>query len=490
MFLKRSPVIHNFQGKSETIKSLFSEYINKNRWILVCGLAFYLLTAWFNVGIIASDDYEFGIARIVPAQNWTALEIINISGIRSPIPNLVLYAFTKLAYCLGIVDPVTQLRVALLFVGFFSYSVYSILCFLFFRQDKGKSTVAIFLLSFYFLAPMIFTRPLIENLSAPFLLVSCWAACEYFKTIKIGDLLLSLIALSFACMFRFQVSVCALVLVVIVVLKRKWKHLLILGLAGVFSIFLTGVLDWIYKGGLHASFLAYTKYQAGNIQRFGAQPVYVFVALFLGLSMPPLLFQRYHDFSWRRSFGHLIPALMFLSVFVISHSVVVHKEERFMVPVLSLFFVILTPLAVHQAQVPWRKWGFIAVNSILLLGASFSVPQRNSILVVDYLSKNSKIERVFDVNDALVMFPEAFGIRKVKRDKIRSADLNKIQLTCSDVVAIRKDELEKSTEVFTALGKSTEFKPGFLEAMLVKLNPRQNARRASILLFNVKGCGV
>ncbi|HAL95187.1 MAG TPA: hypothetical protein DCP55_04375 [Chitinophagaceae bacterium] len=482
-------MIHNFQGKSETIKSLFSEYINKNRWILVCGLAFYLLTAWFNVGIIASDDYEFGIARIVPAQNWTALEIINISGIRSPIPNLVLYAFTKLAYCLGIVDPVTQLRVALLFVGFFSYSVYSILCFLFFRQDKGKSTVAIFLLSFYFLAPMIFTRPLIENLSAPFLLVSCWAACEYFKTIKIGDLLLSLIALSFACMFRFQVSVCALVLVVIVVLKRKWKHLLILGLAGVFSIFLTGVLDWIYKGGLHASFLAYTKYQAGNIQRFGAQPVYVFVALFLGLSMPPLLFQRYHDFSWRRSFGHLIPALMFLSVFVISHSVVVHKEERFMVPVLPIFFILVTPLALYT----WRNSRlrrniFLVLNFLLLPLASFNAPQTNLIESARFVAANPQFQVVTGVGGTLFNFPEAFIPRKVEIVQVSEESFkNRNDVACGEIVLVRKD-IRETIERFNQLNFLGSAEPGLLEQLVIYLNPKQNKRRSRIEFYSNPSC--
>lgn len=471
------------------MENQFYEWCSRHRWLLIFGLLTYLCTAWFNIGIIASDDYEFGIARIVPAQNWTALSIIHASGIRSPIPNLVLFAFTKTAFFLGFKDPVTQLRFALLFVGLFSYLVYSTFSFAYFREDENKSSVALFLLSFYFLAPMIFTRPLIENLSAPFLFISCWAACEYFKKPQLKHLFISVATLTLACTFRFQAISCATALVLVVVIKRSWRDILPLILAGLLGLFLSGTLDWIYKGGFHASFLAYSRYQAENIHRFGAQPAYVFVALFLGLSMPPLLFQRYHNFSWRTHYSNLVPALLFWFIFTLAHSVVVHKEERFMVPMLPIFFILLTPLATYTWKHSKRRTTiFYALNFSLLPLASLNASQTNLINAARFVAHHPEFKSVVGVDGTLFNFPNAFIPRPLTIKDISSADLTKgTAFQCGEILLIRKDIRESiaKLEYMQFLGSS---EPGFLEWVVIKLNPSKNKRRGPIEFYAHNNC--
>ena len=41
------------------------------RWLAVAGLGVYLITAIFNVGIVAIDDYFQVMARVVPAGAYT-----------------------------------------------------------------------------------------------------------------------------------------------------------------------------------------------------------------------------------------------------------------------------------------------------------------------------------------------------------------------------------------------------------------------------------
>ncbi len=453
------------------------------------GLLFVIITGLINIGIIAMDDYFDVVAKIIPAQEVSFSGILDARGLHSPLPALILAVFSKLALKFGLLEPIAQLRFVLVVIGFVSFLIHSLLGLTVFKKSIRESDVFLFFVGFHFLAPLFFTRAMVETLSAPCVSLSVLFVWKSIQNKTRTSLFLSAVFALCAFQLRYQTFAIVPGILLTLILHKKFKetyfYLLSLGL----GLVLSGLFEKLLTGEFFGIARPYFEYNLQHSSGHGVTPFYTFILLFLGMALFPFFISGFKNFNWSR-YRELRPVLLPFGSFVLFHSLIPHKEERFMVPVLSLFFVILTPLAVHQAQVPWRKWGFIAVNSILLLGASFSVPQRNSILVVDYLSKNSKIERVFDVNDALVMFPEAFGIRKVKRDKIRSADLNKIQLTCSDVVAIRKDELEKSTEVFTALGKSTEFKPGFLEAMLVKLNPRQNARRASILLFNVKGCGV
>lgn len=469
--------------------SVFLSWCLRNRWILFAGLALYLSTAWFNVGIIATDDYEFGIARIVPAQNWTALSIIKASGIRSPIPNLALFAFTKTALSLGITEPVTQLKFALIFVALFSYITYTFLAFLFFPKEGTKSRTALFLLSFYFICPMAFTRPLIENLAAPFLFISCWAACEYFDSSKGKYLLLSVAALTLSSMFRFQVGVCSLALVLLVLIRRQWKHLFLLGASGLVGIVLSGALDWFYKGGLHASLVAYSDYQASNIQRFGTQPFYVFIALFIGLSMPPLLFQKYKNFSWRENFNYLVPALLFFVIFLISHSVVVHKEERFMVPLLPIFFVLITPLALYTWKTSrWRRVSFLSLNFLLLPLASYNAPQTNLIESALFVSTHPRYEHVISVEGTLFNFPRAFIPRQIEVQDFSAQEYsNKTAFNCNEVIMVRKD-IRESIKGFDQLEFLGASDPGILERVVIALNPKQNKRRGPIEHYSKPNC--
>lgn len=471
-------------------KDSFLGWISRYRWLFLGGLFLYLATALSNVGIIASDDYEFGIARIVPAQNWNFSSIIEASGIRSPIPNLFLFTFTNLAYQLGVLDPVVQLKFALFFIALMTFSLNSYFCYRFFKISEEKSKILLFLFGFYFICPMIFTRPLIENLSAPFLLGSAFFACAYAENLKAKDLVLSVLFLTLSAVFRFQVGVCGLGLLFVVLSKRKLSHLPVLALAGIAGYVLSGLVDWIYKGGLHASLFAYTQYQKDNIHRFGAQPVYVFLALFIGLSFPPALFQKYKNFNWKKEYEFLKPALLYFVIFIAAHSIVVHKEERFMVPVLPIFFALVTPLALYTLKhSKWRVRYFLALNLVLLPFASFNTPQNNLISAARFVHQNPKITRVSDLGDCLFNFPVAFISHPVLKDVISSDEVQKgTPLTCDRVFIVRQDIREGIlgvTENYVHLGT---FKPGLPEQWVIALNPKQNRRRGPLEIYGSKDC--
>jgi len=161
------------------------------------GLPVILATALGNIGIIALDDYTSLISTVIPVQNHTVSEILQNTGIRSPVPNLVLLAMGHVALGLGIDEPTSQLRFILFFVGLFSYLVHALLGALLFRQGNSrgdiKPTIATFFMAFYFAAPLFFTRPMIESLSAPYLFLSLYFACKYWRDPKLFSICLDLL---------------------------------------------------------------------------------------------------------------------------------------------------------------------------------------------------------------------------------------------------------------------------------------------------------
>jgi hypothetical protein len=451
------------------------------------GLIWYVATAFSNLGIIATDDYEFGIARIIPAQNWNFSSIIAASGIRSPFPNLFLFIFTKFALLLGITDPAIQLHVALAFAGVINYAIFTYVGFLW------MGPLFIFLIAFYFICPMIYTRPLIESLSAPYVFVSAYFAYRYERLSSYRDLIFSIFALMLAAMFRYQTGVCALALLLLVLYKKDVRGLTTLAITGIVAYFISGSLDLLFKGSLHASLFSYTRYQAAEISNFGKQPFYVFFGLFLLLSFPPVLFHRYPGFSWKKTYRPLLAPLLYFLTFLISHSLITHKEERFMVPILPVFFVLAIPLIRYtflDFPSQWRLKYFIGINFLLLPFASFNVPQNNLIGTARFIHRNENIRQVKEVEGALFNFPMAFIGHPVTKDGLpREGLMAKTPVACDTVFAIREDIREAIPGLDQRYKQVGKFEPGVLERIVIRLNPRQNSRRRAIEVYQDLSCG-
>lgn len=466
------------------------------RGLAIAGLLIYLATGLWNVGIIATDDYEFGVARVVPAQNWSASKIIAASDIRSPLPNLYLFFFTRTALSLGITSPVSQLRFALFFIALIGFSLHAYFGLKLVRLAGGDkeihSRTFLFLLGFLFYLPIAHSRPLVENLASPFVTASVYFTCAYARTFALPQLLAALTFLSLACTMRYQVAVIGVVPIWLALKSRRVWHLASFGALAVALFFLTGLIDYLYKGGWHASLIAYYRYQASEIGKYSQQPVTVFPGLFLALSFPPVLFARFRGFRWRETYAPLFPALLAWAFFVFTHSLVGHKEERFMIPLFVLFVILLVPLAAEVATNPryrWRRAYFMVMNAGLLMLASTNIPQNNLIGSAVYVGKHPEIREVWGVEQTLFNFPTAFIGRPVEVKLVTPGDLiRKPPSSCSEVVLARVDYAEAFPQAVAGLEKKAEFAPGGLERLAIRLNRKQNFRRGPIVIYSRPGC--
>jgi len=169
-----------------------------------------------------------------------------------------------------------------------------------------------------------------------------------------------------------------------------------------------------------------------------------------------------------------------------------HKEERFMIPILGTFLILLVPLAAYllaQEKGRWRIKYFYALNLFLLFFASTNIPQRNVIGVVQYLGDRPHIKAIYSIENSLILFPSAYMKHSIEVKGASAANLpTAAELGCNDVMAIRphvRSSVSNFLKDYVLLG---EFHPGLLEGWIVKANPKRNARRGPIELYGAKGC--
>jgi len=466
-------------------------WTNRDRIIWILGLLLTLSVGYFNQGIIALDDYSEGFARFIPAQNLTFQGNTDTSGIRLPFQSLFLLALSKWGLTLGLSQPLSQLRFVLMILGALVFCAHTFCAPRFFKTDREK-TIALVFTSFYFILPLLYSRPLIENMSGAFVTLGAFFAYRFFEEGKHRWVALSVLAIALASLFRFQSGICVLALPLLFFWRRTHRAWLVFLGSGILCFVLTGLMDFALTGGFHRSLLSYVDYNIHYASGYGTTPFFTFILLFLGLSLPPAFIGRYKGFQWKKNYRSLIPVLVFFLVFVVAHSLIPHKEERFMVPVLVLFLILLTPLAqfwIFEKRSFWRVAYFCVINFTLLPLASFSVPQNNVISLVRFFNDHEEIETVYSYEDSVVLEPKAFSLRPFAAVPF-SQELSRYSADtgCRSVLAVRSDKYKANPEFEKGFPIRGLFKPGPLEALLVRLNPRQNARRGSIFLIAPKGC--
>jgi hypothetical protein len=360
------------------------------------------------------------------------------------------------------------------------------------ERRRDRHVFALFL-GFYFFTPFIFTRPMIESLAAPWVLLCAAAAVAYFRDGSGRWLVLAVAGASVAAMMRPQAGVVLVALPIVIAMRRRWRDFAILGVAATGCFIATGLIDQAIVGGFHQSLREYFRFNLANSSSFGVAPWYRYLPLLLGLTLPPVFLSRYRGLDVRASYGPLAPIWLMLGIFLVAHSAVPHKEERFLIPALPLVLALLTPLAVHLLHAPGQRWRvglFAVLNGAGLVLLTTSPLQRNVLQFAQWLDDNPRITSVvlaqFDV-----LLPTAYIAHPIVR-KRGAAPLDSALAApenCAGIIASLA-----ATEPAVRLAESgryravARFNPGLLEALVVWVNPRHNKRRGPIIAYSPINC--
>jgi phosphatidylinositol glycan class B len=328
------------------------------------GLAVFIITAFFSTGHIQSDEYfqilefaQFKLGQIEASElPWEFNE-----KMRPSLQPWLAYLFIKCCHFFGLNNPFYINTLLRLISAFLLWSVITRLNeFIINRYFKDTKWQNIFYASSLLLwfVPFISVRFSSENYAALFLLLAILLltkAKNYINLILVG------IFLGISFLFRYQMGIAILAIYVFLLFIDKinfWK-LFISGIIFIACIGFGVYIDSLFYNKLTFAPYNYLKLNLidGKASNFGTSPFFAYLYLFLAFATPPLSFILLASFT-KGIITLKKHVFVWVSVlFIIIHSLIGHKEMRFLFPILYLFIFITTyGLMTYFKDRAIKKW--------------------------------------------------------------------------------------------------------------------------------------
>jgi hypothetical protein len=381
------------------------------RLLVIVGLGLRLVAAIFARGYMATDDHNQVIEM---AAQWLRGGSDYLAGDRQFYRSL-LYPYVnylQIAGChaIGITHPDRVMFVNRLLHAVFS--LWTVVLAYRLGNRLGDARVAFtsgLIVAASAVMPYVAVRNLIEAVAIPFLLLGVYeAVCAMQdRGAQTRRWFFAGIAFGIAFLIRWQVASAVAGVGVYLLVKREWRGLSLLSLAFMLPVACEGLWDWQAHGVFLGSFWRYIEYNTRHAYDYVVGPWYRYLVLILGIFIPPFsLFLVYASGRYIRRLGILAWAVL---PFLIVHSIVPGKQERFLLPIfpeLALLFVLAvwhwqrehSEVSARRIRYGWR-W-FWTVNVILLFGALTHYGQRGKIEpLIGLYEQGNALAVLFDMTE-------------------------------------------------------------------------------------------
>ncbi len=314
-----------------------------------------LIAAFFSQGYFAHDDHFLVIEAAASwvdgfdYNNWLPWN----QG-ASPAPSGHSFFFVGLHYVLlsilkavGISDPKLIMVVVRILLAVWSLVVvrtgYRIALRL--SDTRIAWRTGLFLALFYFM-PFLAVRDLVETACIPFLMLGAYRLVRNTEGPTTRDALIAGMWIGLAVNVRFQTLFFAAGPGIAFLLQQRWRQAMIYGLGVAVPIaILQSSIDMALWGAPFTELGEYVRYNLENTTTYFDQPWYNYLLLLAGIFIPFLGLAVLFGF-FRRTSPLLIwlPVLLFLAI----HSYFPNKQERFLLPIVPLFFIV--------GYTSWEQW--------------------------------------------------------------------------------------------------------------------------------------
>ncbi len=486
--------------------------------ILIIAILLRVLAVIYAQGYMAHDDH-FETMRI--AWKWQHEGIFlddgslrwegkpDIGVLRSVVYNLFLLAEMKVTSALG----VEHLDIHM----YFDRAIHALLSllpilfgFYYIKRETDNNTALIggFLLAAYGMMPFFAVKNLVEMVSADFLLPSL---CLAHFSMKNKSNMLAIFAAIFggiAFMIRFHVGLALIAVpIAMVIQNRRWKQAVVFSIGILVMVIIQGLID-IWS---HGQFLkSLSNYVIGNL---GAPPTipgpwYKYILLLVGILIPPFSFVFIASIFGRDVIRKHLTLLSAFLIFIIGHSIIVNKQERFILPVFPVLLVLGSIGLYYLYQnggwyFRWRSlraalWAwFVFFNTALLILFTFNYAHRGAIEPMVYLSRQEKVDGViFDTSARKKWLPYSYwNYRKPESLKLTPQYSLQEAIDSGEVDPDRPPQYivvfsdgqpdsyrEKYEEYLGDYEIVFHGRPSLMDFILNKLNPRYNQLNESWVL--------
>ena len=364
-----------------------------------------LVAAIFSQGYFAHDDH---FLIVEAAASWVAGFDYNYwlpwNQGADPTPSGHSFFYVGLHYLLfsalkvlGITDPKSTMLIVRLLHALWSLIVVRVGYRIALRLSNEVIAwrTGLFLALFCFM-PFLAVRNLVEVACIPFLMLGAWQFIRRAHGPTWTDALIAGLWIGMAMNVRFQTIFFAVGPGLALLLQRRWLHSTTYGLGILLPLAaIQGGIDSFLWGRPFAELTQYVQYNLANTTTYGVLPWYNYLLLLAGIFMPPLSLAVLFGFFRRTSPLLLwLPVLLFLAI----HSYFPNKQERFMFPILPLFFIL--------GFMAWEQWRKASAwwqkRSGLWNGVLIFVWALN-LLLLPFLcttySKRSRVEALYSLRD-------------------------------------------------------------------------------------------
>ncbi|MDK9701154.1 MAG: glycosyltransferase family 39 protein, partial [bacterium] len=311
-------------------------------WILGSGIIARLLAVFFSGGYIASDDHFLVVHY---AWRWLRDDTIwmfdpNRGGHSLLYPGVHMLLF-KVLHAIGVVNTEVQMT-----INRFLHAIWSIpIIWLGYRFVERATTERRFaeltgwLLALLWIVPAFSVYQLGEMVSAVPLFIAILKAERNRETDSTKEWLIAGLWLGFAVSLRYQIGFAAVGMFIALLIRGRWRGALLLTVGALLGTIPLGILDWVMLGTPYANPIQYFTYNSsGEMYKYVNRPWYNYILLILGVFIPPFSFLL---------FGGMFKAYKKLPVlfggtlaFLIVHSIIPNKQERFIATILPTLVVV------------------------------------------------------------------------------------------------------------------------------------------------------
>jgi len=482
-------------------------------FILATFLGFTLrsLSSYFSYGAQSLDDYTHGI---IPAIEWIQGKHIQVPDWRSPLLVWFLGLFLKIGNTLGVESIFNQIRWILFSLGTFSTLVILTYGHYVNKYLLNEKNTSFFIFSSYLLSlhPLLVfsqTRAFGESIAITFLFISFCLFYSYKKEqiqnnhIQQHFVFFSAwLILGLACLFRFQVGVIAVVTFAYFayksISKRQWSILANMLIACFLILLSCALIDFLFDRKFFSTLQAYLAINHDVGSKHTNQPWWNTWFTFLGMFFVPFTLPFFNKLK-KLSKSELM--MLFLSlVFVLIHSLVPHKEERFLYPILPFIVLIFSRLWFESLNTTYEKFifrpliVFISFTSITFV--VFSNSQSGELETYYNIEKAKAPIYIWEQNSLISegYFRPKFLELLNQKNKIfyneqnrtpTAEDLNQIKLNWNFLLftANSEDAVSKNIEFARQIDFNCdppENMQSFGDKIIYMLNPKVNQRRKAV----------
>lgn len=466
-------------------------------------LAGLIYTAVFilNDGFMALDEYWIGVTRYIPAQSSSINHLVTIDDVKSPLQMLPMHSVAQLALKLGIQAPYWQYRFVILILGLLN------ICLIFYaffklsqllKLNELQNRILQYSFLFYFAAPFALTRPMYEAIAAPWLTLAAVLAMRYDQDEKLSDLLYGVFFVSVAFVLRQQLGFCALVFIILTLMKKRYQHSLAAAGLGLFLLLISGIPDYYLRGQFHFSLLNLTVYNFQHGSEYGQRTILFYPFFIILMTFAPVFIVKYPRFWLKTTLRKQFSLWIVVILFVFLHSLFPQKWERFLISLIPILVMLIYPyLSFMLSDFKKYKVRLVSVfilNGVVFFIASFFPPQKNLIEMSLYLDQHPEIQKVVRFNNTpewiteAFIYPKKFEFIEIAENKNPTEIQQQLSLInfsdCSTYLVVADHDLEKYKIILDQMKFKAEFNVNLIEQLAYKLNPKNNARRVKLNLFS------